>query len=335
MKHVLTTLLFTLIVGFGLVGQYQFSTSVEVQGNKTVVIELETTGIEILNSGNPPYDCKWGYNYNVLFDYSIKAYNQNNKEVGFNQIYTLQGSFVCNDKTTFFNLPNKMGEGSGKTVGNIWVGESTCNTATVESLLCDQVEFQIQMKGYNGDQFITVGNTSTLPIELMTFDAYKNDREVEVNWKTASELNNDYFTIERSKDGFSWENIQTVPGAGNSSRTIAYSWIDHSPYAGISYYRLSQTDFDGTTEVFNIVSIENEAEEELQAYPNPVLHSATLIGVDESLGLRIFNAVGVEVTGNVNSTSSPSGKTFVDMSQLPQGMYYVVNGEESLRLIKK
>jgi len=335
MKQTLITFLIALIISFGAKAQYQFSTSVNVQGEKTIVIELVTTGIEILNAGNTPYNCPWGYNFNVLFDYSIKCYNKNGIEVGFNQINTLQGMFYCDDKSSFFDLPNQLREGSGKTVGNIWVGDATCNSATAENLICNQVKFEVQMQGYDGDQFVTVMGSSTLPIELITFDAYKKDREVELIWKTASELNNDYFTIERSADGFVWENLQTIQGAGNSTQVLDYAWTDLSPYAGISYYRLKQTDYDGTTEVFNIVSVEQKEVEELQAYPNPVSHTSTLLGVDENLAVRIFNTVGVEVTGNVNISNSPSKKTLLDMSQLPKGMYYVVNGDESIRLIKK
>lgn len=271
----------------------------------------------------------------MTFDYSIKCFNQNGNEVGFNQISTLQGSFVCNNATSFFQLPNQLGVGSGVTTGNPWNHQSNCNTVTVEDLLCNKIVLEVEMKGYNGSRFIDVSGTSTLPIELITFDAFRKDRQVELLWKTASELNNDYFTIERSVDGKSWENIQTVQGAGNSSQVIEYSWLDNSPYSAISYYRLKQTDYDGTTEMFNIVSVQQNDVEELQAYPNPVSHTSTILGVDQNQALRIFNTIGVEVTGNVGVSTSPSAKTFLNMSQLPKGMYYVTNGGKSIQLLKE
>lgn len=335
MKQLLVTFFFSLIFNFGLVGQYHFTTSVNVQGNKTIVIEMVTTGIEIMNAGTPPYNCTYGYNFNVLFDYSIKSYNQNGSETGFNQIYTLQGKFLCDNQSTFFNLPNNLGEGSGKTVGNIWVGEPTCNSATVESLICNQIEFEIKMKGYTGDQFITVPGTSFLPIELITFDAYKKDRQVELLWKTATETNNDFFTIERSVDGKYWESIQTISGAGNSVKVLDYSWTDNSPYAGVSYYRLNQTDYDGTTKSFHIISVEQDGLELLQAYPNPVIHTVTLLGVNEDQPVRIFNTIGVEMTKNANISLSPSKKTLVNMSDLPKGIYYISNGEKPVQVVKQ
>src|SRR5690554_7284661 len=71
--------------------------------------------------------------------------------------------------------------------------------------MCDKITFEIDMQGYDGPEFITVPGTSVLPIELITFDAIKKDRQVELSWKTATETNNDFFTIARSVDGKYWE----------------------------------------------------------------------------------------------------------------------------------
>jgi len=191
------------------------------------------------------------------------------------------------------------------------------------------------MKGYDGSRYITVPGTSLLPIELITFDAIKKDRQVELLWKTATETNNDYFTIERSKDGKSWEDIQTIIGAGNSVKAINYSWTDKSPYTGLSYYRLRQTDFDGSTKSFNIISVTQEEVVSLKAYPNPVVNTVTLLGVDSEQNIRIFNAVGVEVTNSVSISNTNSNKAFVNMSDLPKGVYYISNGEKPIQVIKQ
>lgn len=336
MKHLFLAILFVFTLGFESVGQYHFTTSFNVRDNKTIVVEITTTGVIINNAGSAPYNCANGFNYDVAFDYSVKCF-KNGNEVDFGNIWTLQGYFVCDTQSSFFPLPNSLGSGSTRTTGNQWKGSTNCNTVTVEELICNSIKFEIQMQGYNSDNMktVTVQGGSNLPIELINFEATKQDRQVELSWSTASELNNDYFTIERSADGISWENVQTILGAGNSSRTIDYSWIDNSPYAGISYYRLKQTDYDGKSETFHIVSIEQNEVKELQAYPNPVSHTSSLLGVDSDKPLRIFNTVGVEVTGRVNISISPSKKTLVDMSELPNGMYYVVNGNESIRLMKE
>ena len=83
-----------------------------------------------------------------------------------------------------------------------------------------------------------------------------NNNQVNLAWTTASETNNDYFTIQKSKDAQIFEDVFVVDGAGNSSTIINYFDIDKSPYTGISYYRLKQTDFDGHVSYSNIVPIE-------------------------------------------------------------------------------
>jgi hypothetical protein len=91
------------------------------------------------------------------------------------------------------------------------------------------------------------GADNVLPITLLSFRAEAREETVFTNWITAAEINNDFFTLERSKDGNHWERVSTTDGAGDSHTELSYSSTDQRPYSGISYYRLSQTDFDGTT----------------------------------------------------------------------------------------
>lgn len=88
---------------------------------------------------------------------------------------------------------------------------------------------------------------AALPIELLSFDARPKDSEVFVNWLTASEINTDYFSVERSPDGVIFESIGTVRAAGNSTHFLSYSFVDNDPLSGSSFYRLKETDFDGYT----------------------------------------------------------------------------------------
>jgi hypothetical protein len=104
---------------------------------------------------------------------------------------------------------------------------------------------------------------SPLPIELISFNAISNNNLVDLNWITASETNNDYFSIEKSHDGLSFENIGNVAGAGNSNTTLHYSYIDNDPFNNISYYRLKQTDFNGKFTYSGIVSVSGSKEDNL------------------------------------------------------------------------
>lgn len=100
-----------------------------------------------------------------------------------------------------------------------------------------------------------------LPIELISFDGYNKNNNNILTWSTASENNNDYFTVERSEDGVNWDVIDTVGGAGNSQSNINYSLVDNNYREVINYYRLKQVDFDGQYELFEkIVAIDNRTE---------------------------------------------------------------------------
>lgn len=99
------------------------------------------------------------------------------------------------------------------------------------------------------------GSCTILPIELTSFNAVREDEKVLFNWETASEQDNDYFTIERTLDGESIEEIAQVPGAGNSSTARKYRAFDPLPVPGIAYYRLKQTDFNGQYKYFDWISV--------------------------------------------------------------------------------
>lgn len=102
---------------------------------------------------------------------------------------------------------------------------------------------------------INVGCLTPLPIELLTFKAQADHNQVNVSWATAVEVDNDFFTIERSIDATNFEQIGSVSGAGFSSVRIDYTFTDISPQFGLSYYRLRQTDYNGFTETFDPVAV--------------------------------------------------------------------------------
>lgn len=104
-------------------------------------------------------------------------------------------------------------------------------------------------------EFTAAGDGSPLPVELLNFSADVAGNTVVLNWTTASEINNDYFTVERSADALNFTAIGTVDGAGNSSLTRNYQLIDANPLPGVSYYRLRQTDFNGDFELFGPVAV--------------------------------------------------------------------------------
>lgn len=164
--------------------------------------------------------------------------------------------------------------------------------------------------------------SNPLPIELSSFDAKPENEIINITWSTASETNNDYFTIEKSRDAINFKAIATVSGAGYSNTFINYSAEDNEPFAGVSYYRLKQTDFDGKYTYSNLVQVDFENSSDFNIYPNPFTTSTTIIISDDSqminCELRIYNVLGAEVL----STSITQQLTTINTSNLPSGTYY-------------
>jgi hypothetical protein len=162
-----------------------------------------------------------------------------------------------------------------------------------------------------------------LPIELLYFEAQPyNERganKVLLIWETATEINNDYFTIDRSKDAIHFDELCKIKGTGNSYHNISYQFIDENPYEGISYYRLKQTDYDGRFKYSFIraVTIKFERGGRYSVYPNPSYGTFTLqtkeTGVFEILDLtgRLLNAYTIRNNTETIHTNLPTGIYFI------------------------
>ncbi len=176
-----------------------------------------------------------------------------------------------------------------------------------------------------------------LPIELGGFSARAiHAKNVQVQWETFSESNNDYFSIEKSLDGETWEHVKHIKGAGNSTRKLSYGTNDFDPYLGISYYRLKQTDFDGQVSYSELKAVEvYEKAEKLAIYPVP---SADRITVESSLleinEYRVYNTMGADLSNLVNQVANSNGKVILDISQLESGLYFFRTENSTARFVK-
>jgi len=103
--------------------------------------------------------------------------------------------------------------------------------------------------------------TGPLPITLQSFIGYESRDGVVIEWTVLNEVNNDYFTIDRSVDCYNWHELTTVPGNGNHNNEMSYSVFDENPLIGINYYRLKQTDYDGNYECFTPIAVIMKPEE--------------------------------------------------------------------------
>ena len=125
---------------------------------------------------------------------------------------------------------------------------------------------------------------NVLPIELLSFTVKPKSDYNYIQWSTASETNNDRFILDYSDNGFDWIAIEVVQGAGNSTSRIDYYFEHRNVNNGINYYRLTQIDFDGTSEEFPVISVDNRND-------RFIVRSINMMGqeIDESYtGLIIY-----------------------------------------------
>lgn len=163
------------------------------------------------------------------------------------------------------------------------------------------------------------GLPNILPVSLASFTESCVDNQPHLSWTTATEYNNDYFTIERSSDAEQWEKIGTVRANGNSTTASNYEWVDQNPLTNIAYYRLSQTDFDGQTEKLKILASNCKSNVSIQVVPNPNNGDFAIYGLEEGDDISIVNNLGQNVYTAIATTNFMS----VDLKGLNSGIYFV------------
>ena len=188
-----------------------------------------------------------------------------------------------------------------------------------------------EFKGNDFSSIISAGGATSfgtgapLPIELKSFEVTQNNNEVLVSWVTSTEKDNDYFLIEKSYDGITFEEVATVNGAGNSTSEVTYSIIDASPNYDntVAYYRLKQVDYNGEFEYFNIVAVDLSSvalNGALDVYPNPAKNEVRLFTNDDATEVHyeISNMHTGEGMNGVIEKGMP-----IDILNLSKGVYKV------------
>lgn len=245
----------------------------------------------------------WG-NLDVNNDYTLNVTGtliikgdivlSNNGTLTISGDVTVEGDFIGGNDTTI-DIDGNMDVG-----GDFSVGSNSTATGSGS----------ITYGGSCTDSASGVCSSGPLPVSLVEFSAKLDNNQVTVSWSTATEENNDFYTIEKSADGIFYEAVGNVKGAGNSTSLLSYSWVDQMPSFGRSYYRLVQTDFDGTSETFAPVSVYRSTLTGVTLAPNPVqsgrelkiFHDATY---GESVNVQIVSVTGAIVVNEIlDSTAS-------------------------------
>ena len=181
-----------------------------------------------------------------------------------------------------------------------------------------------------------VEDATALPIRLVYFNAINESQKVRLEWETASEHNNDFFSVERSQDGQTFELLFTKKGSKDSKSTIFYNGYDMFPLNGVSYYRLKQTDFDGKYTYSDLVSLnfDQGIETKLNIYPNPISGNfIQLKYTSESkqiVQLQIFNLHGELLDKEIFSVEKGINERIHPISFVTSGIYLLKIGNETI-----
>lgn len=175
-----------------------------------------------------------------------------------------------------------------------------------------------------------------LPVELLSFTATPESDEVLVHWATASELNNAGFHVERSSYGVRFDAIAEVEGIGTAHTVTHYEAIDSAPLPGLSYYRLRQTDLDGTVTWSEGVAVETTLRDSW-----PIRIQCDRCSPSRASPRKALHRSSSSIAGALGHASSTSGRSYrgIHMSGLPAGLYRVrvswAQGAGTLSVVKE
>ena len=183
--------------------------------------------------------------------------------------------------------------------------------------------------------------SAPLPVELLFFNAKLKEKSVLLNWSTASETNNAFFEVQRSRNNEVFETINIVNGAGNSTSVLSYADVDENPYDGISYYRLRQVDYDGKFSFSQSVAVnigDSKSFDFVFASPDNASSILTLgyySNVEESMEVLIIDAFGKKITSGFVSSVNGFNRNEIRLPKIATAVYFVTLTNSSNSVTRK
>jgi hypothetical protein len=287
-------------------------------------------------------NCPWYYHYEIRYTMSVTfTGSTTNRSISCNvyfnctggtgnQPYNSGGTYTSNSSTTL-TTNNNARQYTAVSMYNYGTNPN-CNQVSLADVNCKTVRIDYWGSGVTNGTIIC-NIPVPLPITLLGFSGEKTGKAIQLKWSTATEINNSYFTIERSSDGKEFAELGKVKGAGNSNYIRNYNFSDENPFEGINYYRVKQTDFDGQFSYTPVIAIRNRFEnEKLKILPNPVLN-AGLAKVNTKTG-GIHNLLIVNQLGSIllkKQIELLGGEQIIDFDAngLIPGIYTMVLTDET------
>lgn len=298
----------------------------------TATIEITPVNV-VTQSAN----CPWYYHYEIQFDYNVTFTGATNNRffaanIYFNctggsggEPYVYFGNFNSNrigTLTTVNSARQYNATGGAYNYGN----KPNCQNIDLDDANCQLVRLEYYGNGVPNGSITLFTGGGPLPIELFDFSADVQDYGVVLNWTTLTEINNDYFLIEKSSNAEDWQVLNTVTGAGTTATISDYSLID-AEHEGTAYYRLTQVDFDGQRKVYEPIVVSGKGGVKVEVpYPNPVDDKLYIPGLTTSDQLMVVNQYGDASDENLYLRN---GET-IGVNNLPNGIYvFNVRGHDS------
>ncbi len=239
----------------------------------------------------------------------ISILNSSNQDVTFNSC----SSFTCVEQSSGSTLSKSLA----------W-SEFRINDCFTPKYSSSNVAGRVSMMTFG----VKASLGTPLPVKLTHFEAsIESGRFAILNWITQSEQNSDYFMVEKSSDFRNWETIEAVAAAGNSNTRKTYSADDYNMSAGITYYRLTQVDFNGESKTFEPVSVDLKMETSPSFYPNPAQEKLYVSGLNlNNQQIEIAN-----INGEINIASMVGNA--IDISEFANGVYFLTINNQTHKFV--
>jgi len=249
------------------------------------------------------------------------------KDVGeFTYSFMIDGGLPAVDNTQTYDVTGDWYNGTGISAGEmVTVGP-----------IADLTSYTVTASDANGceSSVTSLVECEKVPIELLEFRGIATDDGNLISWRTASEINNDYFTLESSIDGINFLSLSIIEGAGTSSDINDYSYLDEVYKRNIIYYRLKQTDYDGTYSYSDIIQVFNNSNGQ------DTYEIISLVHYDSSIEIQLSfsnsNIQLIDMNGAIISNVSVSGNQHsIETGNSPNGIYYLHVYSDYCSLMKK
>ena len=285
--------------------------------NNTDGILMETSSQPgVLTDGGSANTPLFGQPTVVTATYTTAPATEQNTYIRYSTDDFLTSAYVqmtCTGTVCTGNIPD---QGAG-TMVDYYILSSTLSTGSDLEVFPDLSTINSDI---NGGANYTYTEPAVMPVEWSQFTVELMGPKTLLTWATTTEQNNDYFAVQRSTNATDYQTIGRVAGNGTTEIEQQYRFVDERTPAGVSYYRLAQTDFDGTIHYSKILSIERRSEVEVDVYPNPVSEVLYYQYPEVREAHRVFVR---SAAGNIVLADRFREQGRLDVAELPNGLYFL------------